>query len=119
MSQSLTCSVVTDEDSFDAVQRNDICFSALKAALNLEEEVWWCLAWFLVQDLLPGYMVKLTQLYTKRYWKKRVVPNLRTAINQPAVNTPYHTAKSVKTFLSEKDVTVLEWPAESQDINPI
>ena len=38
MSQSLTCSVVMGEGSFDAVLRNDNCLSALKAALNLEEE---------------------------------------------------------------------------------
>ena len=51
--QNLTCSVVTRDGSFDAVQRNDIHLSALKAALNLEKEVWWFLAWFLllVQDL--------------------------------------------------------------------
>ena len=34
-------------------------------------------------------------------------------------NAPCHTAKSVKTFLSEEDVTVIEWPAESPDMNPI
>ena len=53
---------------------------------------------------------------------KKHVLNLRTAINQPAIfmqdNAPCHTAKSVKTFLSE-DVTVLEWPAQSPDMNPI
>ena len=66
MSQSLTCSVVT-EGSFDAVLRNDIHLSALKTALNLEEEVLWCLAWF--QLLVQNFLVKLTQLYTKRYWR--------------------------------------------------
>ena len=49
---------------------------------------------------------------------KKHVSNLRTVINQPAVcmqdNTPCHTAKSVKTFLSEEDVT-----APSPDMNPI
>ena len=44
MSQSLTCSVVTEEDSFEAVLRNNIHLGALKAALDLEEEVWLCLA---------------------------------------------------------------------------
>ena len=32
---------------------------------------------------------------------------------------PCRTAKSVKTFLSEEDVTIIEWPAQSQDMNPI
>ena len=54
---------------------------------------------------------------------KKHVPNLRTTINQPAVfmqdNAPCHTAKSFKTFLSEEDVTVMEWPAQSSYINPI
>ena len=94
MSQSLTCSIVTGESLFDAVLRNDICLSTLKAVLNLEEEVWWCLAWF---------------------W--------RTAVNQQSVfmqdNAPCHTVKSLKTFLSEEDVTVMEWPAQSPDMNPI
>ena len=39
ISQSLTYSVVTGEDSFDAVLRNDIRLNALKAALNFEEKV--------------------------------------------------------------------------------
>ena len=34
-------------------------------------------------------------------------------------NASCHTAKSVKTFPSEEDVTVMEWPAQSSDMNPI
>ena len=34
-------------------------------------------------------------------------------------NTLCHTDKSVKTFLSEEDDTVMEWPAQSPDMNPI
>ena len=65
---------------------------------------------------------KINATVYKEILKKHVVPNLRTAINQPAVfmqdYTPCHTAKSVKTFLSEVDVTVMEWLAESPDMNP-
>ena len=54
---------------------------------------------------------------------KKDVPNLRTAINQPAVfiqdNTPCHTVKSVKTCLSEEDVIIIKWPVQSPDMNPI
>ena len=39
MSQSLTCSVVMGESSFNVVLRNDFHLRALKAALNLEEKV--------------------------------------------------------------------------------
>ena len=53
---------------------------------------------------------------------KKHVSNLRTAINQQVVfiqdNAPCNTAKSVKTFLSDEDVTVMEWPAQSPDLNP-
>ena len=34
-------------------------------------------------------------------------------------NAPCHTANSVKTFLSEEDVTVMEWPVQSPGMNPI
>ena len=48
---------------------------------------------------------------------------MRTAINQPAVfmqdNAPCQTTKSVKTFLSEEDVTIMEWPVQSPDMNLI
>ena len=64
---------------------------------------------------------KINAIVHKEILKKRVVPNLRTAINQLAVfmqvNAPCHTAKSVKTFLSEEDVTVMEWPAQSPKMN--
>ena len=54
---------------------------------------------------------------------KKHVPNLRTAINQPAVsmkdNALCYTEKSVKTFLSEEDVTIMKKTAHSPDMNPI
>ena len=34
-------------------------------------------------------------------------------------NALCHTAKSVETLLSEEDVTVMEWPAQSPEMNPI
>ena len=66
---------------------------------------------------------KINTTVYKEILKKHVVPNLRTAINQPTVfmqdNTLCHTAKSVKTFLSKEDVTVMEWSAQIPDMNPI
>ena len=66
---------------------------------------------------------KINVTVYKKILKKHVVPNLRTAINQPAVfiqdNILCHKVKSFKTFLSEEDVTVIEWLAQSQDVNPI
>ena len=63
---------------------------------------------------------KINTTVYKEILKKHVVPHMRIAINQPAVfmqdNAPCHTAKSVKTFLSEEDVTIMEWPAQSTDM---
>ena len=65
---------------------------------------------------------KINAVVYKEILKKRV-PNLMTTINQPAVfkqdNAPCHTAKSIKTFLSDEDDTVMELPAQSPDMNPI
>ena len=66
---------------------------------------------------------KINAIVFKGILKKHVASNLRTAVNQPSVFmqdiAPCHTAKSVMTFLSEKDVTVMEWPAQIPDMNPI
>ena len=55
---------------------------------------------------------KINATVYKEILKKYVLPNLRTAINHPMVfmqgNTLCHIAKSVKTFLSEEDVSVME-----------
>ena len=66
---------------------------------------------------------KINATLFKEILKNYAVPNLRTAINQPAVfmwdNAPCHTPKSVKPFLSEEDVTIMKWSAQSPDMNPI
>ena len=54
---------------------------------------------------------KINATVYKKILKKHVL-NLRTAIDQPAVlmqeNAPCHTAMSVKIFLSEEDVGVVD-----------
>ena len=65
---------------------------------------------------------KINTTVCKEILKKHVL-NFGTAIKQLTVfmqdNAPCHTAGSVKTFLSEEDVTVMEWPAQSLGMNPI
>ena len=62
---------------------------------------------------------KINATVYKEILKKEVVPNLRITINQSDIlmqdNAPCHTAKSVETFLSEVDITVIEWPAQSPE----
>ena len=59
----------------------------------------------------------------KEILKKHVFLNLRIAINETAVfwqnNDLCHTAMSVKTFLSGEDITVMECPALSPEMDPI
>ena len=59
---------------------------------------------------------KINLAVCKDMLKKHVVPYLRTAIIQSSVfmedNGPCHTAKSVKTFLFEEYVTVIELPTQ-------
>ena len=57
---------------------------------------------------LPG---RIYATAYKEIFKKYVVINLRTAIS------PNPTAKCVKKFLFEEDVTVMEWSDQSPDMN--
>ena len=34
-------------------------------------------------------------------------------------NSPVHTAKRIKSFLDDKNIQVMKWPALSPDLNPI
>ena len=79
----------------------------------------------MISDAGTGSLVrlhgKINATVYKEIWRKHVVSNLRTAVNHPAVfmqyNAPCHTAKSIKTFLSEERVTVMEWPAPNPVMN--
>ena len=127
MNQSLTCSVVTGEGSFDEVIRNNIRLSALKSRVKLGGES--VLVFGMLSDTGTGRLVRLhgkcNGTVHKMILKKHDLPNLRTAINQ-SINQLYlckitlcYTAKSVKIFLSEEDASVMKWPAQSPDMNPI
>ena len=122
MIQNSTCSFVTGEGSFDTVLRNDIRLSALKAAFKGGSMTVFGL--ISISGTVP--LVRLHGKINANVYKeilKKQVPNLRTAINQPAVlmqdNAPCYTVTSVKTFISEENVTVMEWPTQSPDINPV
>ena len=80
------------------------------------------MAYFLFCD--TGPLVRLHSKINATVYKeilKKHVPNLRTEFSQPAVfmQDNAQRANSVKTFLSEKDVTIIEWLAQSLDMNPI
>ena len=84
------------------------------------------MAFGMISKAGTGPLVRLHVTINATVYKemlKKHVPNLRTAINQSAIfmqyNSPCRIAKSVKTFLSEEDVTVMEWLAQSPDMNSI
>ena len=64
---------------------------------------------------------KINAIVYRDILREHAVPYLGTAINHPAAfmkdNAPCHTAKCIKTFFDE-DATVMEWPAQSPDMNP-
>ena len=106
------------------VLRDDIHLSAQKAALNFGGGS--VMVFGMISIAGTGPLVRLHSKLNATVYKeilKKHVPNLRIAINQPAVfmqdNSPCHTAKSVETFLSLKDVTVMEWTAQNLEMNPI
>ena len=55
--------------------------------------------------------------------EQKVIPSLQESPMQPAIfmhdNTPCHTAKRVKQYLTEENTDVMDWPARSLDLNPI
>ena len=75
----------------------------------------------------PGPLVRLhgriNEAVYKEMLRQHVLPTLRSAANQPTIfmqdNAPCHTAKSIKTFFTEEILTVMDWPAQSPDMNPI
>ena len=114
---------MTGERSFDAVVRNN---KHTKSSIKFGGRS--VMVFGMISDGAgTGPLVrlhgKINATVYKKILKKYVVPNLRTVINQPAVfmqdNAPCHTPKSIKTFLSEEDVTVMEWPAQSLDTKPM
>ena len=116
MSQSLTCSVETGVGSFDVVIRNDNRLCALKVALYLKKDVGLC--FFMISAAGTGPFVRLHGKINATVYKdilKKHVPNLRRILSMQD-KAPCHTAKSVKIFLF---VTVMKWPAQSLDMNPI
>ena len=75
----------------------------------------------------PGPLVRLhgriNAAVYKEMLRQHVLPTLRFAADQPAIfiqsNAPCHTAKSIMTSFNEENLTVMDWPAQSPDMNAI
>lgn len=59
----------------------------------------------------------------KQLLQQHVIESLRLSPNQPSIfmqdNAPCHKAKKVISYLKEEEIRVMDWPAQSPDLNPI
>ena len=76
----------------------------------------------------PGHLVCIKETMTKDIYKKILEENLKKSATKLSLgrrfifqqdNDPKHTAKIVKNWLENNRINVLEWPAQSPDLNPI
>ena len=83
--------------------------------------VWGCV----LQHHQTELIVIAGNLNTVRYWKDilhpHVVPFLQAHLDMTLQhnNATSRTARSVRDFLQDRNVSVLPWPAKSPDLNPI
>lgn len=66
---------------------------------------------------------KVNAAVYKHLVKDHVLPVLRNSTKQSSIfmqdNAPCHKAKVVMNFLEAENIAVLDWPAQSPDLNPI
>lgn len=87
-------------------------------------KIWGCFTAFGVGSLqkIDGNMNKIMYLDILKSKLKETIENMPYPINEVIFqqdNDPKHTAKVVKKWLHEQDFKLLEWPAQSPDLNPI
>lgn len=84
--------------------------------------VWGSFSWHGVGPLVQ-IMGRMDQFQYKAIMENDMLPyaeeNMPLRWTYQHDNDPKHTARSVKSFLLASKVTVMEWPAQSPDLNPI
>jgi len=76
---------------------------------------------------VDGPLVRLEGRVNAQVYKKllqgHVLPVITDSTAEDPIfmqaNAPCHTAKLVKSFLFQEEVSVMDWPAQSPDVNPI
>lgn len=87
-------------------------------------KLWSCIAYEGV-----GWLVRIDQNLTKDIYKTILEDDLRKTIEEYGINQakmifqhdddPKHTSKLIAEYLSQQPFDVMDWPAQSPDLNPI
>lgn len=84
--------------------------------------VWGCFSWYGVGPLFRINGIMNAEMY-KHILKDVMLPYARS--DMPLIwkfmhdNDPKHTAKIIKKFIEKEKISILEWPPQSPDLNPI
>lgn len=85
------------------------------------------MVWGMISSKGVGPIVRLfgtvnAEIY-KQLLQQHVIGSLDLVSNQPSIfmqdNAPCHKAKKVMSYLEDEGVEVMDWPAQSPDLNPI
>lgn len=84
--------------------------------------VWGAFSWYGIGPLVRMEGIMDQHRY-KEIMENEMIPfaddNMPVTYVFQQDNDPKHTSRLVKSFLSESNVSVMEWPAQSPDLNPI
>lgn len=85
--------------------------------------VWGCFSWWGCGDLFRVRGIMKATNY-KQILIHHMVPSAKRLFGRKKWifqhdNDPKHTAKIIKAYMKNKGLTVLEWPSQSPDLNPI
>ena len=81
------------------------------------------MVWGMISGDGVGPLVRLQGKVNAGVYKDNVLPVLRYSTKHPSIfmqdNAPCHKAMVVINFLKAENVTVMDWPPQSPDLNPI
>jgi hypothetical protein len=87
------------------------------------------MVWSCITSKGPGYLCKIEGNMDQHVYREILESHMLNSLqyynfNPKKVifqhdNDPKHTAKSITEWLQDRDITVLTWPAQSPDLNPI
>jgi len=98
------------------------CMTATVKGAQKNVMVWGCFSWLGVGSLhrIRG---RLNALGYRQIMQRKMIPGAAEIAPDDYIfqqdNAPIHTAKLMKNYFNNKGIEVMEWPAQSPDLNPI